>query len=247
MSADLTPLLSEWPYDSDHNVRIITADDGRNVLQVRQPLGIEQYELDGRPDGQRSEGFESSLDSFEHRLAEYQTTHGTDQGFELDPDDATHLQNEGVLYYYRYLLLFQLNDFDRVIRDTTHNLRICDLLERYAVDEEDAKAVLQFKPYIYRMNSISRAMSLMQQKQNQEARTVLEQAIDVIQEMKEVDTPAFQFERVRSVNYLRSALEQLEEVPNDPVTRLKRELQDAVQAEDYERAARLRDHIQELS
>ena len=247
MSTDLTRFFAEWPYDSDNNVRIIAAEDGRQVLQVRQPLGIEQYELDGRPDGQRPAGYETVLEGLEHRLSEYETTHGTDQGFELGEEDATRLQNEGILFYYRYLLLFQLNDFQRVTRDTSHNLRICDFLERYAVDEEDAEAVLQFKPYIYRMHSVSRAMDLVQHHQSNEARAVLESAIEVIQGMTEVDTPAFQFERVRSVNYLKSALEQIDDTPSDPVSQLKRELDAAVQQEDYERAARLRDHIRELS
>lgn len=246
MSTDITHLLEEWPYDSENNARIITADDGRSVLQVRQPLGIEQYELEGRPDGLSPDGFDTLAELVDHELAEYQTAHGTDAGFEIDEDEATELQNEAVLYYYRYLLLFQLNDFERVIRDTTHNLHICDLLEKYAEDE-DAEQVLQFKPYIVRMNSVSRAMARVQHHENGEAREILEQAIDTIQEMRAVDTPAFEFERVRSVNYLRSALEQIEETEDDPVARLRKELDAAVQQEDYERAARLRDHIRELS
>lgn len=246
MSTDITHLLEEWPYDSESNARIITADDGRSVLQVRQPLGIEQYELEGRPDGLSPDEFDTVADLVEHELAEYQTAHGTDVGFEIDEDEANELQNEGILFYYRYLLLFQLNDFERVIRDTTHNLRICDLLERYAEDE-DAEPVLQFKPYIVRMHSVSRAMARVQDHEKGEAREILEEAIDAIQEMQAVDTPAFEFERVRSVNYLRSALEQIEETEDDPVARLRDELDAAVQQEDYERAARLRDHIRELS
>lgn len=246
MSTDITHLLEEWPYDGENNARIITADDGRSVLQVRQPLGIEQYELEGRPDGLGPDGFDTIADLVDHELAEYQTAHGTDVGFEIDEDEATELQNEGILFYYRYLLLFQLNDFERVIRDTTHNLHICDLLEKYA-EHEDAEAVLQFKPYIVRMNSVSRAMTRVQHHENGEAREILERAIDAIQEMSAVDTPAFEFERVRSVNYLRSALEQIEETEDDPVARLRKELDAAVQQEDYERAARLRDHIRELS
>ncbi len=246
MSTDITHLLEEWPYDGENNARIVTADNGRSVLQVRQPLGIEQYELEGRPDGLSPDGFDTLAELVDHELAEYQTAHGTDVGFEIDEDEATELQNEAVLFYYRYLLLFQLNDFERVIRDTTHNLHICDLLEKYAEDE-DAETVLQFKPYIVRMNSVSRAMARVQHHENGEAREILEQAIDTIQEMRSVDSPAFEFERVRSVNYLRSALEQIEETEDDPVARLRKELDAAVQQEDYERAARLRDHIRELS
>jgi hypothetical protein len=246
MSTDITRLLEEWPYDSENSARIITADDGRDVLQLRQPLGIEQYELEGRPDGMSPDGFDTLVELFEHRLAEYQSAHGTDAGFEIDEDDATDLQNEGILFYYRYLLLFQLSDFERVVRDTEHNLRICDLLERYA-EQQDAEEVLQFKPYIVRMHSVSKAMSRVQRHESGEARSILEDAIESIQRMEAVDTPAFEFERVRSVNYLRSALEQLEDTPSDPVARLREELDTAVQQEDYERAARLRDHIRELS
>jgi protein-arginine kinase activator protein McsA len=65
--------------------------------------------------------------------------------------------------------------------------------------------------------------------------------------MPEINSPAFDFEKVRSVNYLRSALEQVEEAPEDPVHQLQEELEEAVETEDYERAARLRDHIRELS
>lgn len=247
MSTDITQLLDEWPYDSENNARIITADDGRQVLQVRQPLGIEQYELEGRPDGLSPDGFETLVDLLDHRLAEYQTAHGTDTGFEIDTEEATELHNEGILFYYRYLLLYQLNDFDRVARDTEHNLRICDLLETYA-EHEDAEEILQFKPYILRMHSVSRAMARVRRHEAGQAREILENAIETIQQMTAIDTPAFEFERVRSVNFLRSALEQLEAAPeSDPVAQLREELNAAVQEEDYERAARLRDHIRELS
>ena len=245
MSSDITGILDDWPYDGDDNVRIIEADDGRSVLQVRQPLGLEQYEMDGRPDGVRPGGFETFLEELEHRLAEFESSHGSEEGFEISETDASDLQNEGIIFYYRYLLLFQLNDFERVIRDTGHNLRLCDLLERFAPKEE-AEAVLQFKPYIYRMHSVSQAMSLVQRHENSEARSILESAIDVIEAMEEIDTPAFQFERVRSVNYLRSAIEQIEESPDDPLAQLQSELDEAIELEDYERAADLRDRMRDL-
>ena len=40
MSADITDILREWDFDSDNQIRIIQAEDGRQVLQVRQPMGI---------------------------------------------------------------------------------------------------------------------------------------------------------------------------------------------------------------
>jgi len=43
--------------------------DGRPIMQVRTPLGIEQYELDGRPDGRHPHDMESVLDFQHARLA----------------------------------------------------------------------------------------------------------------------------------------------------------------------------------
>ena len=37
----------------------------------------------------------------------------------------------------------------------------------------------------------------------------------------EIEAPAFQFERVRSVNYLRSAIDQVAESPSDPKKKLE--------------------------
>lgn len=244
---DLTRVFEEWPYDPEDNIRVIEAENGRQVLQSRQPLGIEQYELDGRPDGQQFEGGETVVAIIEARLAEYQLTHGTEEGFTLDHDDCAQMQAEAILFYYRYLLLFQINDFSRVIRDTDHNLRICHLLENFCEDEEDRDSVLQFKPYIYRMHAVSKAMLLVQQHDRPAAREEIQRAIKTIQAMDVIDSPAFQFEKVRSVNYLRKALEQIADPTPDPVFRLQEELEEAVQSEDYERAAKLRDSIRELS
>jgi len=246
MSHDLSQLLSEWPYDPDQTIRIITAEDGRQVMQLRLPLGVEQYELRGRPDGRRPMEEESYLDHMESEVRRYTDQHGSDLGFHIGHDDAVELHNEGLLYYYRYLLLFQINDYARVIEDTDHNLRLCNLLERYCHDEEDRNAVLQFRPYILRMNAVAKAMAMLHGSLPGSPTAVLQQAIDEINAMEEIESPAFQLEKVRSVNYLKATLKQVEESPADEAEQLKRELERAVQEENYERAAQLRDRLNSL-
>jgi hypothetical protein len=157
------------------------------------------------------------------------------------------MQNEAILFYYRYLLLFQLNDFDRVERDTKHNLRICELLENYCDDEDGRNAVLQFKPYIVRINAMARAMRCVRDEDPESARSIIDQAITEIQSLQAIESPAFQFERVRSVNFLRSARDQISDAPDNPRKKLEEELNKAVQNEDYERAAELRDRIRDLT
>jgi hypothetical protein len=242
---DLTNLMEEWPYNEDENVRIVVADDGRSVLQVRLPLGIEQYEMDGRPDRKRPDGFETKLAAVEDRLKRHIVEHGSDAGFEIPTEEAEELQAEGILFYYRYLLLYQLQHFDMVVRDTGHNVHLCDLLERYCPNEEARNAVLQFRPYILRMNAAARAQAIHRGSMEGDARAVLQEAVDAIEYLDEVESPAFQFEQVRSANYLRSMLRSLQTDAGEPTESdqrsLDRELRDAIDQEDYERAARIRD------
>lgn len=247
MNIDLTDILSDWEFDPDDQYRVIQARDGREVLQVRQPLGIEQYELEGRPDGDTPFGKESVLDEMADRLSAYRQRHGNDGGFKIGRDDFALLQNEGVLYYYRYYILFQIGDYERTLMDTDHNLKICELVERYA-HREDKSDVLQFRPYIVRMNATSRAMMLLGEGQSPQACEVLDRAIGQVRRLPEVDTPTFHFERVRSLQYLRVALREIKSKKmRPPVDRLRLELRNAVSNEEYERAAQLRDRIRDLT
>jgi hypothetical protein len=246
MAGDITDILESWEFDPDHQVRIIQATDGREVLQIRQPLGIEQYELDGRPDGKTYEGKECYLDTLQEKLQDYINANGIDEGFQVSHEQFQLLQNEGIIYYYRYLVLFQIGDFERTARDTEHNLQICDLLDKYAENEDDKKEILQYRPYILRMFAIAKAMISLHQQLKAAAKEILESAIEDIENMPNIDTPAFQFERIRSLKYLRSTLKQVLEQKVSPQDQLKIELDAAVEEENYELAAELRDKIRTL-
>jgi hypothetical protein len=63
-SNDIRELLDAWPYDSDNDARIVRGRDGREILQIRVPIGLEQLELEGRPDGARPHEMESALDFY---------------------------------------------------------------------------------------------------------------------------------------------------------------------------------------
>ncbi|HEY9593233.1 MAG TPA: UvrB/UvrC motif-containing protein [Spirochaetia bacterium] len=243
MSGDITDILKDWEYDSDNQIRIIQADDGRQVLQVRQPLGVEQYELDGRPDGKRPFDKETALEEYETRLAGHKALHGTEDGFTITHDDFATLQGEGVLFYFRYLVLFQIGDFARTARDTEHNLALFSLIERFGDSDEDRRELLQYKPYVVRMNAIARAMISLHKEMKAAAEEIINGAISTIEDMHDIDTPAFQFERVRSLNYLKATLKQIHDKRSSPVESLKKELAAAIDNEEYERAAALRDRI----
>jgi hypothetical protein len=248
MNQDITNLLGDWPYSPSSNIRIIKINDETEVLQVRKPLGIEQYKLDGRPDGKQPHGRDFVIDWFEDKLVQHRKLHGGDAGFELSHDDFLLLQEEALFNYYRYVILFQIGDMDRTVRDTEQNLKICDVVEAYCRNTEDRDQLLQYKPYIIRINAVARAMIAMKQGMATLSKEIVEAAVTEIRNLAEVNNITFQFEKVRSLNYLKVTLSELDN--NKTVSRLdqlKLELEDAVKIENYEKAALLRDQIQELT
>ena len=185
------------------------------------------------------------VEEYQARLENYRIAHGTDDGFAITHDDFANLQGEGVLYYFRYLVLFQIGDFVRTARDTEHNLDLFALVEKYGASDEDRKDLLQYKPYVLRMNAIARAMISLHKEMKDAAEDILTNAISAIEGMNEIDTPAFQFERVRSLNYLKATLKQIHEKKETPLDALKNELSAAIEEEDYEKAAVIRDQIRQ--
>jgi hypothetical protein len=241
---DLRDLMASWPYDPDNNIRRFKAPGGREVLQVRLPLGIEQYELKGRPDGQRPYNCESALDYFLQRLAEAERDGET---FSLDPDECDELYTEGTLYYFRYLHLFEARDWAGTVRDTARNLQLFDLVHRYAEDEDDQIYLEQWRPYLLRMNAAARAMIQLDQGQHAAALEIVQSTIKTIEGLEELDDENFHFERERSITGLKEMVSQIEETrPVSQLELLERALNKAVESQHFERAAKLRDRIRAL-
>ena len=246
MKFDITGLLRNWEYDPDNYIRVLKLKDGREVLQVRQPLGIEQYELTGRPDGKKPFQKESVLNEYLDRLEYHKLLFTTDKNFKLNYEDFILLQDEGMLYYARYLLLYQIGDFEKTIADTEHNLKICNLVDKYLIDEEVKNELLQYRPYILKINAISKAMIKIQNQLKNVARDILKSAIDTIQNIPDINTPTFKLEKNRSIDYLRTTLLEISEEELSEIENLEIELDRAVEKENYERAAELRDQINRL-
>jgi len=243
---DLRDILSAWPYDEEANVRMGEGENGRKILQVRTPMGIEQYELEGRPDGQRPFGCGSLLDYHRQRWEEARAVGGEEE-FTLDEDECAGLFQEGTLFYFRYLHLFQLREWERVIGDTRRNLGLFDFVHRHAEREEDRQHLEKWRPYILRMNAIARAMFAADQERPEDALAVLDETVRTIEALDPIDDETFQFERSRSVAALRELLNQFRKSrPVSELERLENELRRAIETQEFERAADLRDRIRQL-
>lgn len=243
---DLRQLFKSWPYDPENDARTFKAADGREILQVRTPLGIEQFEMEGRPDGARPHGVESALEFYLRRLEEAKLAQ-REAHFELSAGECAELFNEGMLYYFRYARLFQLKDWARTVRDTGRNLRAFDFVHRYARREQDQHFLERWRPYILRVNASAAAMLELEKQAFNKALRIVNLAIENIKGLASMEDETFKFERERSLAALQELAEQIQQKqPRSELERLEQELRRAIDAQEFEEAAKLRDRLREL-
>lgn len=242
---DLTSLLSSWPYEAGRvNARRITGDDGRPKLQIRIDLGVLQLELEGRPDGAAPEGFESLLAYQQDRLRRYASQAGGAESFVLSREECRALREEAVQYYHRYVGLFALGDYAGVVRDTTRNIDVFDLCRDHAAEESDRTVLEQFRPYVIMMRARARAEQALAAGRTKDALAAIDRGLETLRDLFERNGQVEAFEQANEVALLRGMRDAL--VPKLPVSQrveLQERLQAALDAENYELAALLRDEL----
>jgi len=241
MNLDLNNLLEGWPHEPGQiRVRKIIGNDGKEKIQLRIDLGLIQMETTGRPDGQKPHGFESLLEWYRDR-SEQAEARG--ESFSLGPEECGELQQEGVQYYHRYISLFQLGDYAGVVRDTQRNLDLFTFVSKFADREELGMSFEQFRPYVIMMNTRAKASVELERHDFAAAIRQIERGRDKILEVMQ-DRQQEGVAGIPEVQFLEEWLEELRtKRPLSKLEILQREMDKAIAAEAYERAAELRDAI----
>lgn len=273
MDRDLTEILAEWPFQPGQiNVRLIQGKDGDPRIQVRLDLGLLQMFVDGRPDGQRPDGFDSLLELHEARIDELRMAsameagpdqepteagslagHDDDQDDEdeeapelrvLTPEECRLIREEAVQYYHRYIALLVLEDYEGVARDTSRNLRVLDLLGEHAQTDEDRRSMEQNRPYVMMMRARALASMALRDEEPKAAAHAIEEGIEALRQYYSDQDAEELFEKSGEVEMLREMRQAL--VPKLPLSQraeLRQRLEAAIGAENYELAAILRDEL----
>lgn len=248
MDFDISHLLEQWGYQPGQVVvRRFKGKDGREKIQLRVDLGLLQMNAEGRPDGKRPFGHESLFDYYKSRLEKHRDAHGDDDSFELKPDDCSKLQIEALQYHHRYICLLQLGDYTGVVRDAERNRAVFDFVGEHAESEELAWSLRQFQPQLMMILTRARAMQSLETKDYSAAIERVEQGVEEIRAFYREHSRADLLDFSGEVQSLEAWIVELR--ANRPLSareKLEKTLSEAVQREDYEKAAQLRDALRNL-
>ena len=250
MSFDISHYLEQWEYQPGQVVvRKFVGKDGREKIQLRVDLGLLQMNAIGRPDGKLPFGHESLYEHFQNRLRLHlETTDGDESGFRLSAEDCSKLQQEAIQYHHRYICLFQLKEYDAVLRDADRNLRVFDFVDAHADSPEHGWAVAQLRPQLMLMRIRAEGTREVEAGRHDEAILAVETGLETVREFfrrKERPELADSSGEVMSLeawlHELRSAR------PVSEKEQLEETLREAIKREDYEKAAECRDALRNLA
>ena len=249
MNIDISVLLENWHYNSPGElvVRKIIGNDGLPKIQMRVDLGLLQMAWTARPDGKTPHGKPSLLDYYLDSIDEQTVEHGSDAHVRFSHDECEILQMESLQYYYRRISFFQLEAYDEALGDAEHNLQIMDLVRKYAEDENDRMAFEQYRPFVLMHRTRAQGLIRAECQDIPGALCKIEEGIEDIEAFYQRYDQTDLIEKSQELKVLRDMAEQIKEKqPKSPEENLLEELQEAIETEDFERAAEIRDELKSL-
>ena len=167
--------------------------------------------------------------------------------FTLSAEDCRLLREEAVQYYHRYISLLVLGDYQGVLRDTTRNLRVLALCRDHAENEDDREVLEQFRPYLTMMRTRAVASQAIADAEPKAALWAIDEGLEALRRMYADAHHEGDFDTASEVLLLRGMKDELmKKLPASQKSELIRRLQDAIERENYELAAILRDELKML-
>ena len=250
---DVKIILDGWPFDDAHeanNVRKIVGLDRRMKLQIRLRNGLIQWEVEGPPSGERPYGFDSAL-HYCRRLVENLGGLDPEPGEEscLDESMVEDLEAELRDYNKRRHAFLLIGDYVHAVSDAQHALDILAFVREASSDLTVVYRFDRFRPQIIADRARAEALLELRREQHQRAVKALNGGIEEVEAFFLSHGMEAGMARSRERQGLVDFRRSLRERYNIPLTdvellsALKAEQRVAVEQEDYEMAARLRDKI----
>jgi len=234
---DIDFILRNWPYQPGAiNTRMVPAQDGRSVLQMRIDMGLLQMELTGRPDGQRPGGMDTCLEWLKSQSG------AAGQAAVLSEEQCLEIDREFLQYYHRRVCCLALREFERAVADADHSLALMDFVVAHSPDEQWALSHERYRSFVHFHRAQAAAMAALERGGPEAAIEQIGRGLKQLHKLAarlEAEARAEQGELITQLEELKESLRKEYRLGRT----LAEQLADAVAAEEYERAARLRDEI----
>jgi len=242
-SDDLTDLLHRWPdVPGAPMVRIVKAVDGRQVVQRRIEMGVIQMEMSGRPDGHRPDGVESVLDAFRMRWR--------DGPANPSEDELAEAMVEARQYLQRAVAQAMLGQLTAAGQDALHAR--CVLAfgadRRLGADARDAFSLTAQAILLWVRAEVANAL---RERGGTGAIAAIDRGLDELSAMlggHHLGESAFDGTIGSGVpGFLRALRASLvPKLPSSQREELRRRLEEAIRAENFELATILRDELRQM-
>lgn len=230
-------VLRDWAYrPGEVDARLARGSNGREVVQLRIDLGVLQMEVENRPDGTRPGG----ADTYYDFLVAAAIQQGDD--FVLTEEQCQESDREFVQFYQRRLCWLALREYGRAMRDADHSLRFMDFCSKHSPNDEWTWSHEQYRPFILFHRTQAAAMAALDDDGPEKAVAELNEGVDRMKAFFDEHEASEKFEDDELV----ARLTQLRESVRDHFhvgRTLEERLKEAVESEQYELAAQLRDQI----
>ncbi|MDE2508118.1 MAG: UvrB/UvrC motif-containing protein [Planctomycetota bacterium] len=250
MRRDIDEALHGWPYEPQTGeiaAREVRARDGRTVIQIRVELGILQMESVGRPDGVRPHGFATYLDYLRHRAADRGLVPAAKApSWTMESAQRLEADREFVQYYQRRVAWLTLQQYDKALLDAEHTLALMDFVKRHGGDEDYIQSHEKFRGLVLFHRTQAGAAMALERRKPDEAIDAVRDGVERIKAHRRAvldedaeDEDAGDDTLVEQLHILEREIRKNFSVGKT----LREQLDEAVEDEDYERAAQLRDLI----
>lgn len=233
---NIDDILNEWPYEpSSVSVRIVKGADERELIQMRIEMGILQLEVEGRPDGERPDGFPTFFDYLQNEASNVEEMSMTD-------DQCSETDREFVQFYHRRICWLSMREFDKARRDADHTLRLMDFCLEHSSDESWTLSHEQYRPFVLFHRTQAATLSALE---DDDAETAIEEVNSGLHHLRNLFSSFEAMEEYEDNELVERLIELRESVREKfKVGRtLQEQLGDAIASEQYELAARLRDEL----
>ena len=236
---DIDTVLKGWPFrPGEVSARLVKTRNGREVIQMRVDMGLLQMETEQRPDGEHPHGAETYYDYLVGEAIR------TGENFRLSAEQCAEADREFVQFYHRRICWLSLREYRRAARDADHSLAFMDFVKEHSPDDEWTLSHEQYRPFVLFHRVQAGALAALEETGPAVAIREINAGLARFRDLfARYDAPEqySEDELVRRLEQMRESVRERYDVGRT----LDEQLADAVRAEDYERAAQLRDKLRQ--